>query len=534
MASSPRPSFLFDTWPRWAARHPWWVVGVTVLLLGALIATSSAFGGSYEDSFSIKGTQSQAASDLLRDRFPQAAGDPSTIVVHVPGGSLSDPQTRTRVEELIARLKALPEVNDVSSPYAQQGAISADGTIARISVQHTAKERDLKRSSINELASLRKQSSTPGFQVEVGGSPINRIERHAGFGTSELIGIAVAVIVLLVAFGSVVAMGLPIVTALLALGMGLLLISVGARFVALPSFTSEFGAMIGLGVGIDYALLIVTRFREGLARRLSVEDAIAQAAATAGRSVLFAGTTVVIAMLGLWAVGIPFVSDLGTAAAIVVGLSVAVALIVMPALLKLTGRRIDRWRVPGLKTVSHESESGFGYRLSVVIQRAPVPALVVSLAILLTLASPLFSIQIGSSDAGNNPEKFTSRRAYDLLSAGFGPGFNGPILVAIRIDDASGVATVQALPDELRQLPGVERVSEPRFNADRTAATISVVPQTSPQDQRDVGPRPQDAERAGRRHRRQQHEGVRRWHDGVLHRHRRQDHWGGCRGCSLR
>jgi RND superfamily putative drug exporter len=477
-----RPSFVFDTWPRLAARHPWRVIGGTVAVLAAIIVASTAFGGTYQDSFSIKGTQSQAAVDLLKARFPQAAGDSTTIVVHAPGG-LNDAATRARVDALVADLKALPNVSDVASPYDAQNAISQDGTIARITVQHTMKARDLPTSSINALTALRaKDSAPPEFQVEAGGPAIQRVERSTGFGATEMIGIGAAVVVLLLAFGSVVAMGLPIITALLALGMGLMLITLGARFVALPSFTSQFGAMIGLGVGIDYALLIVTRFREGLSKNLSVEDAIAQASATAGRSVLFAGATVVIAMLGLWAVGIQFVADLGTAAALIVALSVVVALFVMPAILRVVGHRVDSLRVPGLPSVSHESESGMGYRLSRIIQRAPLPALVVSLGVLLLLAVPLFSIQVGSSDAGNNPEKFTSRRAYDLLSQGFGPGFNGPILIALRIDSPKGVAAAQALPDKLSKVPGIVRVTPPRFNADNSAATLTVIPTTSPQD----------------------------------------------------
>ncbi len=483
MPPPPRPSFLFDTWPRRAARHPWRVIGATVAVLAALIFLSSAYGGQYEDAFSINGTESQAAVDVLQARFPQAAGDTTTVVVHAPGG-INDAATRARVDALVADLRALPDVAEVTSPYDEQFAISPDGTIARIDVEHTKKARDLPRSSITALTGLRKRSDAPPeFQVEVGGPTIQRLEHAAGFGRTELIGISAAIIVLLVAFGSVVAMGLPIVTALLALGMGMLLVSVGARFVPVPSQTSQFGSMIGLGVGIDYALLIVTRFREGLARKLSIEDAIAQAAATAGRSVLFAGVTVVIAMLGLWAVGIQFVAALGTAAAIVVSLAVLIALVVMPAILGLIGRRIDRWRVPLLPTVSYESESGLGYRWSRVIQRAPVPALAVSLGVLLTLAVPLLSIQIGSSDAGNNPEKFTSRRAYDLLSHGFGPGFNGPILIALRIDDARGAETVAALPGRLAQMPGIVKVTEPRFNEDRSAATMMVIPATAPQEQ---------------------------------------------------
>jgi len=479
----PRPSFVFDTWPRRAARHPWRVLGAAIAAIAALVFVFSMWGGRYEDTFSIKGTQAQSAVDLLKARFPQAAGDSTTFVVKAPAG-LNDPAVHGRVDALVARLAALPDVESVSSPYDSATSISPDGTIARITVEHTMKARDLPVSSINAMLDLRNQESAPpDFQVEAGGPALHRIEHPSGFGMTELIGISAAVVVLLLAFGSVVAMGLPIITALLALGLGLMLIGVGARFVTLPSFTSEFGAMIGLGVGIDYALLIVTRFREGLAKQLSIENAIAQAAATAGRSVLFAGATVVIAMLGLWAVGIQFVADLGTAAAVVVACSVGVALFVMPAILSLIGHRIDRWRVPLLPTVSYESESGMGYRLSRLIQRAPIPALVVSLGVLLLLSVPLLSIRVGSSDAGNNPESFTSRRAYDLLSEGFGPGFNGPILVAVEIDGAQGVAAVKDLPAKLQEVAGVAHVTAPRLNADQSAATLTVIPTTSPQSQ---------------------------------------------------
>ncbi|HYM16794.1 MAG TPA: MMPL family transporter [Dehalococcoidia bacterium] len=477
----PPRSFVFDTWPRTAARHPWWVLGATALALAALVFAYSVFHGSYSDAFSMKGTEAQQAVDLLQARFPQQAGDSATVVVRAPAG-VNDPATRAKVAGLIAQLKALPDVVDVTSPYGGQNTTSSDGTVARITVQYAKKARDLPPGAASALLALRQQVSTPSFQVEAGGPVVASAERGSLGNLTELIGISVAILVLLVAFGSVVAMGLPIITAVVALVSGLLVIGVGTRFVGLPSFTPQFGAMIGLGVGIDYALLIVTRYREGLARGLSIDNAIVQASATAGRSVLFAGSTVVIAMLGLWAVGIRFVADLGTAAAVIVALSVAVALFVMPAILKVVGHNIDRWQVPGLRVTANEGESGFGYRLSRMIQRVPVPALVVSLALLVTLSIPLFSIQLGSSDAGNNPTSYSSRRAYDLLSAGFGPGFNGPIIVALRMDTAAGAAAVSALPAELASLPGVKAASAPRFNADRSAAIITVTPTTSPQN----------------------------------------------------
>ncbi len=474
-------SFLFDRWPRLAFRHPWLVLAGTLAIIVALGIGWREFRGSYSDQFSLPNVESQRAADLLRSRFPSQAGDSATVVVRAQAG-FNDSQVRARTDTLVRDLKALPEVTEVTSPYAQPNTISSDGTIARIVVQYDKRAQDIAQSSVQALADLRARSSASNFQVEVGGQVLRRIERPS-FGSTELFGVAAAVVILLIAFGSVVAMGLPIVSAILALGAGLLITGLLTRIANLPSFTSEFGAMIGLGVGIDYALLVVTRFREGLANNLSLEDAIAGAASTAGRSVLFAGSTVVIAMLGLWAIGLPFVSWLGTSAAIIVALSVGIALVVQPAILRLVGHQIDRWRLPFLPTVSREGESGFGYNLSRLIQRAPLPALVVSLGILVTLAIPLLRLQLGSSDAGNNPTSFTSRRAYDLLSQGFGPGFNGQISVVVRVDTPSALPAVDALPSKIQRIQGVAGVSSVRYNQDKTAATISVTPTTAPQAQ---------------------------------------------------
>jgi RND superfamily putative drug exporter len=477
----PKRSFLFDRWPRFASRHPWYVIAGALVTVAGIAALYAMAGGRYVEGLNIPGAESQRLIDLLEERFPQTAGDPAFVVVHAPVG-FDDPQVRSRVESLQTNLSELPDVVGASSPYGQPGAISPDGSIALIAVQYSKQSHELAQSSIDALLDLRKGYSESQFEVEVGG-PVGGEAEHELSGSSELIGLTAAVVILLIAFGSVVAMGLPIVTALLALASGLLLVGVGASFVDMPGFTPQVGAMIGLGAGIDYALLIVTRYREGLARGLAVEDAIAKAAATAGRSVLFAGSTVVIALLGLWAVGIPFMSYLATAAALVVALSVAVAVIVLPAILKLAGRRIDRWRIPLLAASPHESETGFGYRLSRIIQRAPLPGLAVSLAILLLLAAPVLRLDLGVSDDGNRPGSFTSRRAYDLLAQSFGPGFNGPILVGVRIDDPDAVGAVERLPSSLGQVEGVAGVSPVEFNEARTAATINVIPETAPQSQ---------------------------------------------------
>jgi len=335
------------------------------------------------------------------------------------------------------------------------------------------------------MLDLRKRFSVDGFAVEAGGPFMSRVEREAP-GSAEIIGITAAIFILVVAFGSVVAMGLPIITALIGLASGFFLVGVGSSFANMPSFTPQFAAMIGIGVGIDYALLVVNRFRESVAEGLSHEDSAVKAAATAGRSVLFAGVTVMIALLGLWAPGIPAVGFVGTAGALIVLLAVAVALVVLPAILGVAGRHIDRWRLPGLAAPAHESETGFGYRLSRFVQRRPLACLVVSFGLLAVLAIPALDIQLGTSDPGNNPTSFTSRRAYDLLSEGFGPGSNGPILIGLRIDDQAAESDVEALPEVIEGVDNVASVSPVSFNQERSAATITVIPATSPQDERTV------------------------------------------------
>jgi RND superfamily putative drug exporter len=472
---------LFDRWPRFASRHPWYVLaGVLVTVLG-IVALYAVAGGQYKESFNLPGTESQRLIDLLKERFPQTAGDPAFVVVRAPAG-FEDARVRSRMESLQADLIELPDVIGVVSPYEQPDAISSDGSIALITVQYSMQSHELTSSSIDALVDLRREYSEPLFQVEVGG-PVGGEADHGFSSTSEIIGVAAAVVVLLIAFGSVVAMGLPIITALLALGSGLLLVGVGASFLDTPDWAPQFAAMIGLGAGIDYALLIVTRYREGLARSLSIEEAVVKASATAGRSVLFAGATVVIALLGLWLTGIPVISNIATAAALVVALSVVVAILVLPAILRLAATHIDRWRLPLLSASADESEHGFGYRLSRFIQHAPIAGLVVALSLLLVLAIPMLHIDLGASDSGNNPESFTSRRAYDLLSQGFGPGFNGPILVGVRIDNPDAVGAVERLPSTLGQVEGVAVALPAEFNEARTAATIYVIPATAPQSQ---------------------------------------------------
>jgi RND superfamily putative drug exporter len=419
---------------------------------------------------------------LLEQRFPARAGDSATVVVKAPAGIAS---VQSQIDNLEARLATLPDVTEVSSLTNNPGDISQDGTIARITVQYDKPAIDLPTSSPEALVSLRKELTQPGFQVEAGGIVASRAEREAPGGT-EAIGIAAAIIILLLAFGSLVAMGLPIFTALLGLTSGFFIVGVGARFVPMPNFTAQFAAMIGIGVGIDYALLIVNRFREAESLGMSNEDATVAAAATAGRSVFFAGGTVVIALLGLWAAGIESIGWVGTAGAVLVTMTVSGALLVLPALLRYAGPFVDRWRVPFFHAPAAVTTSGFGYRLSRIVQKRPLVCLVLSLSLLLLLSAPVLALRTGTSDSGNNPTSFTSRRAYDLLTEGFGPGTNGPIIVGIIIDNQTALSKVQSLPDFLSHESGVASVSALRLNSDKSAAVITVIPTSAPQDQATV------------------------------------------------
>jgi RND superfamily putative drug exporter len=475
-----KASPLFERWPRFAHRHARLVVAGAfgiIIPLGVLWAVAA---GEYGTNFSVAGSEAQELFDLLEERFPSNAGDQATVVVRADAG-FDDPAAQAQVEDLRRDLSELPDVTAVSSPFEVPGSISQDGTISRITVQYGTQARDLNESTAEALIELVEQRSAPGFQVEAGGPIVQLAEREAP-GSSELIGIAAAVIILLLAFGSVVAMGLPIGTALLGLTTGFFLVGLAARFVPMPGFAPQFIGMIGIGVGIDYALLVVSRYREEISNGLSGEDATVTAVATAGRSVFFAGVTVMIALLGLWASGIEAIGWVGTAGALVVGVMVAVAILVLPAFLSLAGPYLDRWKVPGLRPPSADSTTGVGYRWSRFVQRHPVACLAVSLGFLLLLAAPVLDVRLGTSDSGNNPQSFTSRRAYDLLGEGFGPGANGPIVVGVMIDDPAALPGVEALPEVVGGLPGVQQVSPPQFNVDQTAAVFTIIPNSAPQD----------------------------------------------------
>ncbi len=481
-ADSNRSSAL-ARWGRFVVRHRGRVLIAWALLIAVIAPIALTLGSGFNDTFTLPGTDSQRALDVLQSRFPSQAGDSATLVIQADTGA-DDPAIRQRVNELLASAARIPEVAGVVSPYDDPAAISADRTIAYATVAFDQVADDLDMANAEALLTLGDQSTQPGFRVEVGGRVAAQAESVNGAGVAELIGVGAAMVILLLAFGSIIAMGLPIVSALAGLVAGFLGIMFATRFFNISSVTPSFALMIGLGVGIDYALFVVTRFRESLSHGSSVEQAVMSAIDTAGRAVAFAGTVVVIALLGLFAIGMPFIAAIGLASAIVVVFSVLVALTLLPALLAYVGHHIDRWRIPGLPTVDPGSTNTVWYRWSRVIQRRPWPFLAGAMMILVLLAAPIFSLQLGSSDDGNLPTTQHARRAFDLLEDGFGAGFNGPLTLVVESGSGVDATQLQGLSDALGTDAGVAAVGPVFANQAGDAAIISVIPTTAQQDAR--------------------------------------------------
>jgi RND superfamily putative drug exporter len=441
----------------------------------AVIAVATAAGSRFENNFGGVG-QSQQAQTILAQRFPAQSGDDAQVVFH-SSGPVRAPGAAARIDQALAAIRPLPSVTAVSPLV-----IAPDGHTALATIGFDAISAKLPPGDVKAVIAKARSYAEPGLQVALGGAPISTVVGPSP-GSSEGIGITAAIVIMLLAFGSVVAMGLPIITALVGVAAGYGVVALVSHLLIDPSFGPELMAMIGLGVGIDYALFIVTRYRQGLGEGLSPRAAVVRAMSTAGRAVLFAGTTVLISLLGLFLVGQQYLDGLAIGTILAVMAVMAAALTLLPAMLGFAGRAVDRLHLPGLlRSSAPRAARGFWWRWSRTVQRRPVLCGSAALLVLALLALPLFSMRLGFTDSGGDPANLTTRQAYDLLSRGFGPGFNGPLVLAAELPGRTGDrAALTAFDHRLARVPGVASVQAPVYNPAGDAAVIMVYPATAPQ-----------------------------------------------------
>ncbi|HEX4280661.1 MAG TPA: MMPL family transporter [Solirubrobacteraceae bacterium] len=467
---------------RWTMRHRRIVVTAWIVAAIGVFAVSSAIGKKTASSFTLPGTNSQQAVDLLQSRFPAQAGDADQIVFQAKSGKLTDAADRAAIDATLARVAKLGHVTGVVSPYAAgQHAISRDGTIAFATVTFDERADALPKAAVESVISTAESARSAQLDVQLGGQAIEQAQQ-ASLGFATVIGILAAIVILLISFGSFTAMGLPIATALLGLGAGIGVINLASHIVDMPSFASELALMIGLGVGVDYALFIVTRFRENYRTNGgNVESAVEAALNTSGRAVLFAGATVVIALLGMFALGVSLLNGAAVAAAIGVVLVLAASLTLLPALLRVSGRRIGE-TVRGQTGPEADGERpGFWLRWVQRVQRRPAMTAIAATALMLVLAAPALGLRLASSDASNDPASQTTHKAYDLLAKGFGRGVNGPLQLAVALPQAHDSTALTEITHTLRSTPGIASVASPRLNPAGDTASVVAYPTTSPQ-----------------------------------------------------
>ena len=467
--------------------------GRTVLAwLGVLVVAvllSMSLGGDFTADYSAPGSDSKEAQTLLEDRFPSQAGDTVDVVVRADGGVAGQEEA---VQDLLAELGSVAHVVAVSDPFQDPAGISQDGTTlvahVRLDVENPV---DMPIADSEQMLEIADAASTDGFQVGLGGQSI--VQAEQGEIGSEGIGLAAAAIILLITFGSVVAAGLPIMVAVAGLAVSSTLTTVVISFVDAPDWSTSLATMMGIGIGIDYTLLMVTRFREWRAAGLDPEAATVATLDTAGRSVMVAGTTVVISMLGLFAMGLSFMR--GAAVVTILGVLVVMvaSITLFPALLGYLGKHVDRLRLPigrGHTVVvaegGHVEPSRGWLAWSRLVDRHRIAAALVGVLVLLALASPFLAVRFGFPDAGNNREETSSRQAYDMLAEGFGAGMNGPLLLVAEVPQGSSDGALDQIGAAVAETPGVAAVVPASLNPEGDTAVITVVPTTGPQDSETV------------------------------------------------
>jgi putative drug exporter of the RND superfamily len=470
---------------RWCFRHRWVVLAVWLIALVGSFGASRAAGTAFSTSFQLPHTQSAQALSLLEKEFPAASGSSDQIVLHATSGTLRDPAVQAKVSRMLDQVAALPHVRSVTSPFSPEGAgqISKDGTVAFATVVFDAQPQNLPKAAVKRVISTAQAAGDADVQVALGGQAIEQAERQSA-SSSTGAGIFFALIVLGFAFGALFAAFLPLITALVAIGVGYSLTGLLSHVFSVASFATILGILIGLGVGVDYSLFIVTRHRAAIKAGASVEEATVTAVNTAGRAVFFAGITVCIALLGQFALGLSFLYGIAVCASLTVALTMAASLTLLPALLGFMGMKVfSRRQRAQLAAVGPRDESvtGFWYWWARLIERRPTPPAAAALVAIVVIASPILSLTLGLDDAGSDPPGTTTLQAYDLLAEGFGPGFSGPLQLVAQLPAPADKAAFETLTHELAHQPGVVSVSPVVLNPNQRVAVANLYPSTSPQ-----------------------------------------------------
>jgi RND superfamily putative drug exporter len=484
-----------------AARRWWVFILGWVVILGGLLGARHAFGGEYVNNYTISGSDSAAGLDLLNKTFPQQGGYGGQIVFHARSGTVTAQQSA--VNQSVSNVSKLPDVIKAVSPFASSntGAVSKDGTIAYASVGWNVNPNSLDSSYLDKLDNAVAPATKAGLEVEYG-SGAGEIGQKASDIKSEVIGLGCALVLLLIMFGSLIAAGIPLVSAIFSVLSGLALLALLARVVTFPTTAPTIATLLGLGVAVDYGLFLVARHREQLDAGMGVLPSVRRAVGTSGAAIVVAGSTVAVSVLGLYISGVGFVGSLGLAAALVVIVTMIAALTLVPAFMGLAKQTVRaltarvRARKEGLSAqeqaaqtagATHEHhEHGAFARWGRMVSGRPWPWAAASVVVLLVLAIPLFSITLGQPDNGTNPTSDSSRRAYDLMSQGFGVGVNGPLTVVVKLPDQSSSANsslLSTMRSDVATTPGVASVTPATVNSDGTTAVFNVIPTTRPQAQ---------------------------------------------------
>ncbi|GGU99912.1 membrane protein [Actinomadura cremea] len=474
---------------RWCHRRRLVVVLLWLGALAGLGVASQSVGTSYSTDLTLPGTESKTALELLQEASPEQSGSTGTVVWRVERGTVRDAAVRERMTAALDRISRLPAVGDVRGPYGPggDGQVSRDGRTAYAQVAFGEQTEALAPEDVQRVVDTARQAAADGVRVELGGPAVTRVD-EPGTGTAELIGVVAAAVVLFLAFGSLFAMAVPLVTAVAGLGSAILAMGLLSNAFTVADLAPTLGTLIGLGVGIDYALFIVTRHRAGLKAGRDVEDSVVAAVRTSGRAVLFAAGTVVVSLLGMLVLGLAFLNGVAISAAMTVAFTAVAAVTLLPAMLGFLGTRTlsrrERRALAEHGPVAETEATGAWSRWAAAVRRRPRALSAVALLVMAVLTIPVFGMRLGSSDQGNDPQGTTTRAAYDMLADGFGPGFNGPLYLVAEVPNADGRAALDALARRVRDAEGVASATAVPMREGATVGVVEVVPTSSPQSPR--------------------------------------------------